>query len=30
LPTEKHHQRNFLGDVRYFSAKNAERRMCFM
>ena len=24
LPTEKHHQRNFLGGVRYFSANNAE------
>ena len=23
-PTEKHHQRNFLGGVRVFSAKNAE------
>ena len=28
LPTEKHHQRNFLGGVRYFSANNAEASRC--
>ena len=27
LPTEKHHQRNFLGGASYFSAKNAEMRV---
>jgi hypothetical protein len=28
-PSEKHHQRKFLGGVRVFSAKNAEESLLF-